>query len=319
MALSWKLVIDSTNAPAVADFWAAALDYEVEDPSALIERLLAAGHIDEEGVSSTTATRPSAATPRSAIPMTRSTRPAASDTGDGYSSRTCPRASPARTACTWTSTASPAASTSWWPGWKTWVQPASATSTRDLPGAGGSCKTRKATNSAWRRSGRGPKAPRGEQSRTPPTRERSPATITPPGTSGHPAPRVTRKRCGRSTPRLPHRSDTATCGSRLAQGRRYCTPATLAAWSPARGRPRRGLTPTSGSGAPATHGDAVRSQLRTPSAACGSISVGQLHQLADRFDVAARHLLVHRRPDDFCQGLFDCLSRSTRRTSAPGK
>lgn len=50
MALSWKLVIDSTNAPALADFWAAALDYEVEDPGTLIERLLAAGHIGEEAV-----------------------------------------------------------------------------------------------------------------------------------------------------------------------------------------------------------------------------------------------------------------------------
>lgn len=50
MALSWKLVIDSTNAPALADFWAAALGYEVEDPSALVERLLAAGHLGEEAV-----------------------------------------------------------------------------------------------------------------------------------------------------------------------------------------------------------------------------------------------------------------------------
>ncbi|GIH69958.1 VOC family protein [Sphaerimonospora thailandensis] len=50
MALGWKLVIDSANAPALADFWAAALDYEVEDPSALIERLLAAGHVGEEAV-----------------------------------------------------------------------------------------------------------------------------------------------------------------------------------------------------------------------------------------------------------------------------
>ncbi len=50
MALNWKLVIDSSNASAIADFWAAALGYEVEDPSALIERLLAAGHIDEEAV-----------------------------------------------------------------------------------------------------------------------------------------------------------------------------------------------------------------------------------------------------------------------------
>jgi Glyoxalase-like domain len=50
MALSWKLVIDSANAPAIADFWAAALEYEVEDPSALIEKLLAAGHIDADAV-----------------------------------------------------------------------------------------------------------------------------------------------------------------------------------------------------------------------------------------------------------------------------
>ncbi len=50
MPLNWKLVIDSTNAPALADFWAAALDYEVEDPSALIERLLAAGHLPAEAV-----------------------------------------------------------------------------------------------------------------------------------------------------------------------------------------------------------------------------------------------------------------------------
>ncbi|MEU6262588.1 VOC family protein [Saccharopolyspora shandongensis] len=50
MALSWKLVIDSTNAPVLADFWAEALGYEVEDPSALIEQLLAAGHIGEEAV-----------------------------------------------------------------------------------------------------------------------------------------------------------------------------------------------------------------------------------------------------------------------------
>lgn len=50
MALSWKLVIDSENASTLADFWAAALGYEVEDPSALVEQLLAAGHIGEEAV-----------------------------------------------------------------------------------------------------------------------------------------------------------------------------------------------------------------------------------------------------------------------------
>ncbi|WP_255953612.1 VOC family protein [Streptomyces odontomachi] len=50
MALNWKLVIDSTDAPALADFWAAALGYEVEDPSALIERLLAAGQVGQAAV-----------------------------------------------------------------------------------------------------------------------------------------------------------------------------------------------------------------------------------------------------------------------------
>lgn len=50
MALSWKLVIDSRNAPVLADFWAAALEYEVEDPSALIGQLLAAGHLGEDAV-----------------------------------------------------------------------------------------------------------------------------------------------------------------------------------------------------------------------------------------------------------------------------
>jgi Glyoxalase-like domain len=50
MALNWKLVIDTRDAPVLADFWAAALGYEVEDPTALIEQLLAAGQIGEEVV-----------------------------------------------------------------------------------------------------------------------------------------------------------------------------------------------------------------------------------------------------------------------------
>ncbi|QXJ24901.1 VOC family protein [Actinomadura graeca] len=50
MALSWKLVIDSANAATLADFWAAALEYEVEDPSRLVGQLLAAGHIGPEAV-----------------------------------------------------------------------------------------------------------------------------------------------------------------------------------------------------------------------------------------------------------------------------
>lgn len=50
MALHWKLVIDTRDAPVLADFWAAALGYEVEDPSALIERLLAAGQLGMDAV-----------------------------------------------------------------------------------------------------------------------------------------------------------------------------------------------------------------------------------------------------------------------------
>jgi hypothetical protein len=50
VALHWKLVVDCTDAPALAEFWAAALEYEVEDPTALVERLLAAGQLGEQAV-----------------------------------------------------------------------------------------------------------------------------------------------------------------------------------------------------------------------------------------------------------------------------
>ncbi|GAA3813471.1 VOC family protein [Streptomyces coacervatus] len=39
----WKLVIDAEDPHAQADFWAAALRYEVEDNGALVERLLELG------------------------------------------------------------------------------------------------------------------------------------------------------------------------------------------------------------------------------------------------------------------------------------
>ncbi|MFF0593223.1 VOC family protein [Streptomyces antibioticus] len=39
----WKLVIDSADPHTQADFWAAALHYEVEDNSALVERLVEMG------------------------------------------------------------------------------------------------------------------------------------------------------------------------------------------------------------------------------------------------------------------------------------
>ncbi|MGW5102248.1 VOC family protein [Streptomyces sp. NPDC004100] len=46
--LHWKLVIDAADPHAQADFWAAALRYEPEDNSALIERLLSFGALDGE-------------------------------------------------------------------------------------------------------------------------------------------------------------------------------------------------------------------------------------------------------------------------------
>ena len=50
MALNWKVVIDSAEPAVLADFWAAALEYEVEDPGALIDQLLAAGRIGADAV-----------------------------------------------------------------------------------------------------------------------------------------------------------------------------------------------------------------------------------------------------------------------------
>ncbi|MFC7765197.1 VOC family protein [Leucobacter soli] len=47
MALHWKLVIDCRDPHALADFWAAALEYTVEDPGMLVEQLLAAGQLPE--------------------------------------------------------------------------------------------------------------------------------------------------------------------------------------------------------------------------------------------------------------------------------
>ncbi|MES5824494.1 VOC family protein [Streptomyces sp. RG80] len=44
----WKLVIDSANPQSQADFWAAALHYEVEDNDALIQRLLELGALPRE-------------------------------------------------------------------------------------------------------------------------------------------------------------------------------------------------------------------------------------------------------------------------------
>ncbi|MET7882083.1 VOC family protein [Streptomyces avermitilis] len=49
-ALHWKVVIDTQDALAQADFWAAALEYEVEDNSDLIAGLLATGRLPAAAV-----------------------------------------------------------------------------------------------------------------------------------------------------------------------------------------------------------------------------------------------------------------------------
>ncbi len=45
MALGWKLVMDTGDPHRQAAFWAEALGYELEDNSALIDQLLAAGAV----------------------------------------------------------------------------------------------------------------------------------------------------------------------------------------------------------------------------------------------------------------------------------
>ncbi|MEU6816649.1 VOC family protein [Streptomyces sp. NPDC046860] len=46
--LHWKIVVDAVDPHAQADFWGAALRYETEDNSALIERLLSFGALPGE-------------------------------------------------------------------------------------------------------------------------------------------------------------------------------------------------------------------------------------------------------------------------------
>ena len=50
MALHWKLVVDSRDPNTLADFWASALGYDIEDPSALIGDLLAEGQLPPAAV-----------------------------------------------------------------------------------------------------------------------------------------------------------------------------------------------------------------------------------------------------------------------------
>jgi hypothetical protein len=48
MAVPYKIVVDCADPHLLAEFWAVALDYVVEDHSNLIKRLLDAGTINEE-------------------------------------------------------------------------------------------------------------------------------------------------------------------------------------------------------------------------------------------------------------------------------
>lgn len=48
--MHWKVVVDANDPHGQADFWAAALGYVVEDNSALIGKLLAAGAVPEAAV-----------------------------------------------------------------------------------------------------------------------------------------------------------------------------------------------------------------------------------------------------------------------------
>lgn len=48
MAVNWQLVVDCTEPISLARFWAAALEYQPEDNSALIEGLITAGAVGED-------------------------------------------------------------------------------------------------------------------------------------------------------------------------------------------------------------------------------------------------------------------------------
>jgi Glyoxalase-like domain len=154
MPLGWKLVIDSTNAPALADFWAAALEYEVEDPSALVSQLLAAGHIGSEAVVYYRGRRIF----RGYAAIRHPEDPFDETSGIGRGRRLLfqevPERKSGKNRLHIDVHSEPGASTSWLPGWRSWGQPAWARSMRDLRDAGGSCKTPKAMSSALRKPGR---------------------------------------------------------------------------------------------------------------------------------------------------------------------
>ena len=48
--LTFQVTFDSEDPHAIASFWAAALGYDLEDQTALVEQLVAAGHLPESEV-----------------------------------------------------------------------------------------------------------------------------------------------------------------------------------------------------------------------------------------------------------------------------
>ena len=148
---SWS---STARTPALADFWAAGLEYEVEDPSALISQLLAAGRIGSEAVVEYRGRRIF----RGYAAIRHPEDPFDETSGIGRGRRLLfqevPERKSGKNRLHIDVHSEPGASTSWLPGWRSWGQPAWARSMRDLRDAGGSCKTPKAMSSALRKPGR---------------------------------------------------------------------------------------------------------------------------------------------------------------------
>jgi Glyoxalase-like domain len=148
-------VMDVAVGVHTSHFWAAGLEYEVEDPSALISQLLAASA--RRRSLSTAAAESFAATPRYDTPRIRSTRAAASAAASGWLFQEVPKRKSGKNRVHIDVHSEPGASMSWLPGWRSWGQPASVRSMRDLQDAGWSCNTPKAMSSARRNPGAVPR------------------------------------------------------------------------------------------------------------------------------------------------------------------
>lgn len=83
MPLDWKLVVDAADPHAQADFWAAALGYEIEDNAALIERLIGVGALD----AADTVERWGRRAFRDLVAVRHPDDPVAADTGTGLGRR----------------------------------------------------------------------------------------------------------------------------------------------------------------------------------------------------------------------------------------